>query len=87
LRALNPDQTIAVAQSLKTIKVPTLLIWGKEDRFQPWKTVGLRLKTLLPDAVDVVIENAGHFLPIEKPEAYVEAMLSWKRAINVSGTN
>lgn len=83
LKALNPDQTIVVAELLKDIEIPTLLIWRKEDRFQPWETVGQKLKSLLPDPDVVVIEDAGHFLPIEKPDDYVQAMLSWRRSLRI----
>ncbi len=86
LKALTPDQTMTVAESLKDIKVPTLLIWGKEDRFQPWETVGKKLESLLPDPDVVIIENAGHFLPIEKPDDFVQAILSLRRTINQFGS-
>jgi pimeloyl-ACP methyl ester carboxylesterase len=80
LAALDPGQTVEIAKHLKKIKVPVLLIWAKEDRFQPWETVGKRLEALLSNPDVVLIDDAGHFLQLERPEAYVEALLTWQYA-------
>ncbi|MCZ6530814.1 MAG: alpha/beta hydrolase, partial [Chloroflexi bacterium] len=53
----------------------TLLIWGSSDRFQPWDEVGVRLRELLPNPEVRLIERAGHFHMLERPEAFVTALL------------
>jgi len=49
------------------IKVPTLLIWGKNDTTTPLSE-GERLQALIPDAKLEVIDGAGHFVQSEKPD-------------------
>lgn len=76
LRALDPRQVAAIEHELVGISVPTQLIWGAEDRYLPFETVGARLRDALPEPVVTVIDGAGHFAPLERPEAYTEALLT-----------
>lgn len=76
LRALDPRQAAAIEHELADIEVPTQLIWGADDRYLPFETVGARLRDALPDPVVTVIEDAGHFAPLERPGAYVQALLT-----------
>lgn len=77
LAALDNSPTVEVAAELGGIGLPTLLVWGANDRFQPWDRVGVRLQALLPSPEVRLIEQAGHFHVLEKPEAFVEALLDW----------
>lgn len=77
LRALNNEQTAAVADRLRDIQVPVLLLWAAADRFQPYETVGRRLAEHLPQPEHRSIADAGHFLPLEKPQEYAEALIAW----------
>lgn len=77
LRALDPRQAAAIEHELADLAAPTQLVWGAADRYLPFETVGARLRDDLPDPAVTVIEDAGHFLPLERPEAYVEALLAW----------
>jgi pimeloyl-ACP methyl ester carboxylesterase len=45
---------------LPSIKAPTLLVWGSEDRDTPLSD-GQTMERLIPDAGLVVIKGAGHF--------------------------
>jgi pimeloyl-ACP methyl ester carboxylesterase len=55
---------------------PTLVIWGMEDKaLLPCQLDGL--DALVPDLTIVRIEDAGHFVPWEKPEAVNAAMREW----------
>jgi pimeloyl-ACP methyl ester carboxylesterase len=58
--------TIAYAD----IDVPVLVIWGDQD----WSRVHERDEhcRLLPGAEFVTIQNGGHFLPLDRPDAVVE---------------
>ena len=76
--ALDNSQTVEVAAELMEVGMPTLLIWGSNDSFQPWDKVGVRLQALLPNPEVRLIEEAGHFHVLEKPEAFVEALLDWR---------
>lgn len=79
LRALDPAQTVAVAPGLAEVTVPTQVLWARCDRFQSWETVGRRLVELLPEPEVVLLDDAGHFVPLEAPAAYAEALLAWRR--------
>ncbi|MDQ0270897.1 alpha/beta fold hydrolase [Cytobacillus purgationiresistens] len=54
-------------QKLRSIQTPCLLIWGEHDRVVPL-SIGKRLKEDLPHAELVVIPEAGHLIPEEKPQ-------------------
>ena len=60
----NADELIA---AVSTIRVPTLILWGREDRVIPLK-VGERLHQLLPNSTLQVIERCGHIPQEEKPD-------------------
>jgi haloalkane dehalogenase len=52
---------------LGELGVPTLLLWGAEDKFAP---IGgaYRFKKQIPDAELVILEGVGHFLPEQAPD-------------------
>lgn len=77
LLALDPSQTTTAAGSLGRLPFPTQLVWGAQDHFQPVGTVGARLQDLLDAPPPTVLEDAGHFAPLEQPDAFTRAMLDW----------
>jgi pimeloyl-ACP methyl ester carboxylesterase len=79
LAALDNRQSVAIAQQLGEFRKPTLVVWASHDRFQPWGTVGVRLRALLPHADADIVVRAGHFVVLEKPEEYLEILLRWRR--------
>jgi pimeloyl-ACP methyl ester carboxylesterase len=50
--------------ALRTIRVPTLLIWGADDRITPLDE-GYRIRELIPHCRMEVISNAGHLCYLE----------------------
>ena len=54
------------SKTLSSMKVPTLILWGKDDNVTPRRT-GKVLATNLPDSGLVVVSNAGHVLMQDKP--------------------
>lgn len=66
----RPDAT----RSLAAIKCPVLLVVGRQDAWSPVSQHEDML-ALLPDARLVVIENAGHFAPVEQPEATADVLV------------
>ncbi|WP_163103119.1 alpha/beta fold hydrolase [Peribacillus alkalitolerans] len=54
-------------EMLKTISTPCLLIWGEHDRVVPLRT-GKQLHKDIPNSKLVVLKEAGHLVPEEKPE-------------------
>ena len=52
------------------IKIPTLLIWGREDKTTPLSD-GKIMNEKIKDSKLVVVDNANHSLPCQKPEKFV----------------
>lgn len=77
LVALDNRDTLAIVDRLGSIRTPTQIVWGVEDRYQPWKTVGRRLADAIPRAEVRLIEQAGHFAMLDQPTAYASALLGW----------
>jgi pimeloyl-ACP methyl ester carboxylesterase len=59
----NADELIA---QIATIKVPTFILWGREDKVIPLK-VGQLLHQLIPNSTLEIIEHCGHIPQEEKP--------------------
>lgn len=78
LRALDPFQTTMAAGSLPRVPVPTQLIWGARDQYQPFEEVGAELAEVLPTPDVTLVEDAGHFAPLEAPEQVARALLDWQ---------
>jgi pimeloyl-ACP methyl ester carboxylesterase len=73
-RALRTADLLDRTREIERIRVPTLVVWGGEDQFQPVE-VGHRLAGALVDARLEVVTGAGHFLPEDAPEELVELLL------------
>ena len=67
------DEVERVAGSLA---VPTLLIWGSEDRLVPLAT-GEEWVGKIPGAELVVMEGAGHNPQLEMPDRFAEIVLAF----------
>jgi len=64
-RALVPDFTDALSR----IDVPTLLIWGDDDKRAPLR-IGQMMRDRIRDARLVVIPGAGHASNMEQAERF-----------------
>ena len=64
---------------LGRIDCPTVVICGREDRRTP-VAVHEELAGRIPQARLRVIERAGHFTPLEEPQAVTEALRDWLQA-------
>jgi len=61
-----------------SIKVPTLVVWGMRDKaLLPVQLEGLDV--LVDDLTIVRVEEAGHFIPWERPAPVVEAISAFMR--------
>jgi pimeloyl-ACP methyl ester carboxylesterase len=54
---------------LLNIEVPTLLVWGDDDRRSPM-SIAEQLRDAIPSAELAVIANAGHVSNMEQPEEF-----------------
>lgn len=68
----RPDAEAALA----TVNVPTLLLSATEDQWSPPAQHEAML-TMVPHAKLVIVQNAGHFAPVEQPEAVAAAIREW----------
>ena len=63
---IKPADMAAIIARYKTIKVPTLIIWGQEDKVVPL-AVGRNFKRDIPDSELVIIPRCGHIPQEEEP--------------------
>lgn len=68
----RPDQTA----TLRAYRGPALLLAGAEDRLVPRDRHDLMAR-LMPQAVRVTVEGAGHLPPLERPRATNAALAAW----------
>jgi pimeloyl-ACP methyl ester carboxylesterase len=65
-----------LARYLYRAHVPTLILWGAEDRFVP-STHGRAYQAGIPDAKLVVLPQCGHLPHVEQPEACCRAIMDF----------
>jgi pimeloyl-ACP methyl ester carboxylesterase len=65
---------------LHRITVPTLLLWGADDRFVAANYYGAAYQEAIPGAGLETIPRAGHFPHLEQPEALVERVRAFALA-------
>ena len=65
-RALRTEELASRSAEVEKLTTPTLLLWGREDIFQPLGYAE-RLAAAMPNARLHVVEDAGHFLPEDEP--------------------
>jgi pimeloyl-ACP methyl ester carboxylesterase len=84
-RLISPERLARYVRRLKTIDVPTLLIWGRRDRVVPLR-LGKRLERDLPSARLIVIDRCGHAPHQEHPAEVIAALREfvWNTSENVS---
>ncbi|AGB38979.1 alpha/beta fold hydrolase [Natronococcus occultus] len=70
----NTSHTTEIDPSAVTAR--TLLLWGAEDEFQPIEYAE-RLEGDIDDAALVGLEDATHWVPEDRPEAYREELRSF----------
>jgi 3-oxoadipate enol-lactonase len=66
----------AFENQLHRIHVPTLILFGEYDMVVPPANAAL-LAEKIPDSQVVILPDAGHFFPIEIPEAASQAVLGF----------
>lgn len=61
---------------LPKIRVPTLILCGKEDKWSP-PHQHQTMHQLIPNSFMEIVENAGHMTPMERPREVASAILKW----------
>jgi 3-oxoadipate enol-lactonase len=91
-KKVNPKGAIAALRGmaarndnsdlLNQISVPTLLIFGAEDKVSNLETAE-KTASEIPNAQLVKIENAGHYSNLEQPEAFNQALVDFIKAVEI----
>jgi len=68
-----------MAKDLPKMKLPCLIIWGKNDNVTP-PEVGIEFNNLLPNSDLSWIDKCGHAPMMEHPEKFNEILLDWLKA-------
>lgn len=74
--ALNTNLTTEIAPLLPSLDVPTLILWGEDDAFQPF-AYAERLASDIPGAHLVRIGGASHFAMVDRPDAVASRLTSF----------
>lgn len=61
---------------LGEISCPSLMLWGREDKFSP-SADGLKMSTSLPHGRYAEISECGHFPSLEAPDETADILLHW----------
>jgi pimeloyl-ACP methyl ester carboxylesterase len=75
-KILFPIPNRRLSKRLYRLVAETLVVWGAADRLIV-PAYAERWKALIPGARVVTIDDAGHMLPYEQPEAFVRAVASF----------
>lgn len=78
LAALSARDTADIVTDLRRTRLPVQLVWGTADPFQPWQGPGRRLQALLRNASVTLLDDCGHFPPLECPGRLSAAMVVWR---------
>jgi 2-hydroxy-6-oxonona-2,4-dienedioate hydrolase len=62
--------------ALATITVPTLVIHGRFDRMVPCEQA-LQIMSYMPNADLVLLNECGHWPPMERPDAFASLVLDF----------
>jgi len=78
-RSIDTTMLSRYVPLLKTIEIPSLLIWGREDRVIPIES-GRRLQRDLPNAQFFAVERCGHLPQEERPDDVVSLIKRFYRS-------
>ena len=66
----------AAAETYPNIRIPVLLLWG--DRDWSWPDEREHDRQIVPGAKMATVEDGGHFLPLDRPDAVIEHVLAFQ---------
>jgi pimeloyl-ACP methyl ester carboxylesterase len=62
---------------LADVKVPTLIVWGKEDKRKPLEEA-TQLKDMIAGSRLIIVEDAAHYVHEEQPQVAADAIIAAK---------
>ena len=72
----NAESWEMARKTYSKINTPVLLLWGDRDWSRPDEREHDR--QIVPGAEMATVENGGHFLPLDRPDAVIEALLTFQ---------
>ena len=75
-RQLQPPDLEELSLQYPSLRVPTLIVWGKQDKIVP-VSVGERLHQAIPDSQLFVIDDSGHYPAEEQPQLLLPVLESF----------
>lgn len=75
-KILFPVPNRRVSKRLYRLTAPTLVVWGESDKLIPL-SYAARWNELIPGSELATISEAGHMLPYEQPEPFVDAVVAF----------
>ena len=75
-KRFSVPRTVYDAETISGVRVPTLVMWGKEDTLVPY-AAGQWYAEHLPDATLVAYDGIGHIPMEEAPERSATDLLIW----------
>ena len=75
-KILFPVPNRRVSKRLYRLNAPTLIVWGESDKLMPL-SYAAKWNELIPGSQLTTIKQAGHMLPYEQPEQFVDAVLAF----------
>ncbi len=79
-KKLIPKNTDDITSKYKEIKIPTLIIWGEDDKIVPL-SIGQCLEQEIPNSKLAIIPDCGHMPQEEKPEETAEIISDFLKNI------
>ena len=73
---IPPSQMVEPKEALQKIESHTLILWGKNDFFFPYK-IARKLHQDIKNSILVGVDKAGHFLQEEQPEFICQQIISF----------
>ncbi len=83
-RQLDLDQARTLAERLPELDLPSLLMWGENDRIVPTE-LGVRLSRALRHSELVVLPGVGHLPPEEAPERSLRPVMDFLGKLRETG--
>jgi len=72
------SESASFENKLSNIKVPTLILFGAHDKVVPPANADL-MAARIPNSKVVILPNAGHFFPMEVPEAASQTIIDFAK--------
>src|SRR3974390_2590527 len=72
----NAESWETATKAYSNIRIPVLLLWGDRDWSRPDERE--HDKQIVPSAKMATVEDGGHFLPLDRPDAVIEHLLAFQ---------